>query len=253
MKWFTLVFLIVFGSGARSLAEDGPPNVIIFLADDLGYGDLGCYGHPRIQTPNLDAFARQGMKLTHCYSASAVCSPSRSAILTGRTPHRNGVFTWIAENGEVHLRTSEITLPKILKQSGYTTAHVGKWHLNGKFNHPDQPQPNDHGYDHWMATQNNAGPSHKNPNNFVRNGKPVGQMEGFSAPLVVEEAIRWLNSDRDKAKPFFLAVWTHEPHLPIETDTRFQDPYKDLPPPCSPASWQCYPARRRLWHPDESS
>ena len=77
-------------------AEPAKPNVIVFLADDLGHGDLACYGHPRIQTPHLDAFAKQGVRLTQCYSASAVCSPSRSAILTGRTPHRNGVYTWIA-------------------------------------------------------------------------------------------------------------------------------------------------------------
>ncbi len=216
-------------AGPLSAADDKPLNVVIVLADDLGFGDLGCYGHPRIQTPNLDAFAKQGVRLTQCYSASAVCSPSRSAILTGRTPHRNGVYTWIAEGSEVHLRTSEITLPKLLKQAGYSTAHVGKWHLNGKFNSPDQPQPNDHGYEHWMATQNNAGPSHKNPANFVRNGKPVGKLEGFSAPLVADEAIDWLTNKRDKAKPFLLSVWTHEPHLPIETDPEFQKLYEGMP------------------------
>src|SRR5712692_6962073 len=95
--------------------EPSRSNVILFLADDLGYGDLACYGHPRIKTPNLDAFAEQGVRLTQCYSASAVCSPSRSAILTGRTPHRNGVYTWIAAGSEVHLRTSEVALPKLLK------------------------------------------------------------------------------------------------------------------------------------------
>lgn len=78
------------------------PNVILFLADDLGYGDLGCFGNSVIQSPNLDAFAKQGVRLTQCYSASAVCSPSRSALLTGRTPYRNGVYTWLAENSEVH-------------------------------------------------------------------------------------------------------------------------------------------------------
>jgi arylsulfatase A len=214
---------------AAATAAEKAPNVIIFLADDLGSGDLACYGHPRIQTPNLDAFARQGVRLAQCYSASAVCSPSRSAILTGRTPHRNGVYTWITEGSEVHLRASEITMAKLLKEAGYATCHVGKWHLNGKFNDPAQPQPNDHGYEHWMATQNNAAPSHKDPDNFVRNGKPVGKLDGFSAPLVVEEAIDWLTTKRDKAKPFFLAVWTHEPHLPIETDPQFQKPYEDLP------------------------
>jgi arylsulfatase A len=216
------------GGQVAATAPGARPNVVIFLADDLGYGDLGCYGHPRIKTPNLDAFARQGVRLTQCYAASAVCSPSRSAILTGRTPHRNGVFTWIEAGSEVHLRTSEATLPKLLKGAGYATCHVGKWHLNGKFNDPAQPQPDDHGYDHWMATQNNAAPSHKDPANFVRDGKPLGKLDGYSAPLVVAEAIDWLATKRDKAKPFFLAVWTHEPHLPIETDPRFQRPYEDM-------------------------
>jgi arylsulfatase A len=168
------------------------------------------------------------VRLTQCYAASAVCSPSRSAILTGRTPHRNGVYTWITEGSEVHLRAGEITLPRLLKEAGYATCHVGKWHLNGKFNDPAQPQPNDLGYEHWMATQNNAAPSHKDPVNFVRNGRPLGKLEGCSASLVVEEAIDWLSSKRDKTKPFFLAVWTHEPHLPIETEPRFHAAYADL-------------------------
>jgi arylsulfatase A len=204
------------------------PNIILFLADDLGYGDLGCYGHPVIKSPNLDAFAKEGVRLTQCYSGSAVCSPSRSTLLTGRTPHRNGVYTWIAEGAEVHLRTSEITLPKLLKGAGYGTCHSGKWHLNGLFNHPAQPQPGDHGYDWWMATQNNAGPTHENPNNFVRNGEAVGQMEGYSAPLVVSEAVTWLKEKRDATKPFFLAVWTHEPHYPIKSDPKFKALYPDL-------------------------
>lgn len=209
-------------------ADPKRPNIVLFLADDLGYGDLGCYGHPRIRTPHLDAFAKRGVRLTQCYAASGVCSPSRSALLTGRTPYRNGVYTWIAAGSEVHLRTSERTVPKILKQQGYSTAHVGKWHLNGKFNSPAQPQPGDHGYDWWFATQNNASPNHRNPTNFVRNGKRVGPMEGYSAQLVAEEASTWLKQRRDATKPFFLAVWTHEPHLLIESDPRFMAQYDDV-------------------------
>lgn len=209
-------------------AADERPNVVLFLADDLGWGDLGCTGHPAIQTPHLDAFARQGMRLTQCYAASAVCSPSRSALLTGRTPYRNGVYTWIAEGSEVHLRAGEITIARLLRERGYSTCHVGKWHLNGKFNTPAQPQPGDHGYDWWLATQNNAAPSHKNPTNFVRNGRAVGPLEGYSATLVAHEAIQWLREKRDPKKPFFLSVWTHEPHLPIESDPRFMEPYASI-------------------------
>lgn len=217
-----LAVLMIKAAGAT------PPNLILFLADDLGYGDLGCYGHPVIQTPNLDAFARQGVKLTQCYAASAVCSPSRSALLTGRTPHRNGVYTWIAEGSEVHLRKSEMTLPKLLHAGGYTTCHSGKWHLNGHFNQTTQPQPGDHGYDWWMATQNNAAPTHENPNNFVRNGQAVGPMQGYSAPLVVAEALAWLTQKRDPKKPFFITVWTHEPHYPIKSDPKFKALYPQL-------------------------
>jgi arylsulfatase A len=228
MKTHLTVVLLALACFGVSPAPAAQPNLILFLADDLGWGDLACFGHPVIKTPNLDAFAKQGVRLTQCYAASGVCSPSRSALLTGRTPHRNGVFTWIAEGSPLHLRTSEITLPKLLKGAGYATCHSGKWHLNGLFNNPAQPQPGDHGYDWWMATQNNAGPSHENPNNFVRNGQPVGQLEGYSAPLVVSEAVTWLKEKRDKTKPFFLAVWTHEPHYPIKSDPKFKALYPDL-------------------------
>ena len=227
MKQLPLLLAVLFAPLVSAQAAP-QPNIILFLADDLGYGDLGTFGHPLIKTPNLDAFAKQGVKLTNCYAASAVCSPSRSALLTGRTPHRNGVYTWIAEGSEVHLRTSEVTLPKLLKGAGYTTCHSGKWHLNGLFNNPAQPQPGDHGYDWWMATQNNSAPSHENPANFVRNGEPVGQMQGYSAPLVAGEAITWLRERRDPSRPFFLAVWTHEPHYPIKSDPKFKALYPDL-------------------------
>ena len=223
-----IVISTIFALTTATLAADAPPNIVIFLADDLGYGDLGCYGHPIIQTPHLDAFAKQGTRFTQCYAACAVCSPSRSAILTGRTPYRNGVFTWIPEGREIHLRTSEIALPKLLKERGYATCHVGKWHLNGHFNKPTQPQPNDHGYDWWLATQNNAAPSHENPSNFVRNGQPVGKLEGYSSTLIVDEATTWLKQHRDKSKPFLLSVWAHEPHYPIKSSPEFKAKYPDL-------------------------
>ena len=191
------------------------PNIVIFLTDDQGWGDLGCYGHPLIHSPNLDKFAAEGMRFTQCYSACAVCSPSRSAILTGRTPYRNGVWRWIPDGSGYHLRQSEITIARLLREQGYATCHVGKWHLNGKFNSPEQPQPDDHGYDWWLATQNNARPNHINPTNYVRNREAAGKLEGPSAVVAVEEAVRWLKEEKKDHAPFFLTVWTHEPHQPI--------------------------------------
>ena len=193
----------------------------------MGWGDSATYGHPLIQTPNMDKLASQGVKFTQCYSASGVCSPSRSAILTGRTPYRNGVWRHLSGNHDAHLRASETTYPELLKEIGYETCHIGKWHLNSRhqFNVPEFPQPGDHGYDHWMYTHNNANPSHKNPDNFVLNGKPVGETEGYSAQIVAAEAGRWLADIRDPKKPFALSIWLHEPHSPIATDPKFQDLY----------------------------
>ena len=202
-------------------AADGPagsrPNVVVLLCDDLGYGDLGCYGHPVIETPRLDALAASGLRLTDCHAAAPVCSPSRAGLLTGRTPDRTGVYDWIHAGHPVHLPASEVTIATLLKSAGYATCHVGKWHLNGLFNKASQPQPGDHGFDHWFATQNNASPSHENPNNFVRNGEPVGPLEGFSANLIVDEAVDWLKEREaaDDAQPFFLFTCFHEPHEPV--------------------------------------
>ena len=207
------------------------PNFIVFLADDLGWGDLACYGNPTIQTPNLDQFASEGARFTQAYAACGVCSPSRSSILTGRTPYRNGVWRWLPVGNPAHLRASEITIPESLRPLGYQTMHSGKWHLNGYFNSNEQPQPDDHGYDWWFATQNNAAPSHKDPINFVRNREEVGPLKGFSAPLVANEASTWLREERDPNHPFFITVWTHEPHLPIESDPKFQEIYKEIENP----------------------
>ncbi|MBN2417359.1 sulfatase-like hydrolase/transferase [bacterium] len=189
------------------------PNIIIFLGDDLGYGDLGCYGNPIIKTPHIDAFAKEGVRFTDCHAAGTVCSPSRAGLLTGRNPYRSG-FYYIADSG-AWLRTEEKTIASLLRESGYDTCYAGKWHLS-HFNRDDsQPDPGDHGFDHWFATPVNAfeGPDH--PTTFVRNGVRVPEVDGWYCDAVVRESLEWLRNRPDPEKPFFLVVATHEPHTPL--------------------------------------
>lgn len=204
------------------------PNVVMLLADDLGYQDIGCYGGP-VKTPNLDGLAKGGTRFSNFYSGCAVCSPSRAVLMTGRHHIRAGVYSWIHDASQnSHLRLREVTLAETLKQAGYATAHVGKWHLGLPTETRDKPTPDEHGFDYWFATWNNASPSHRNPNNFIRNGKPVGQQEGYACQLVVDEAITWLDNHRDADKPFFLNVWFHEPHAPIAAPDDIVDDYGKL-------------------------
>ncbi|MCA9137145.1 MAG: sulfatase-like hydrolase/transferase [Planctomycetales bacterium] len=205
----------VFGSA--SSAAESRPNVVMLLSDDLGYQDVGCYNGP-VHTPHIDSLAASGTRFSDFYSGCAVCSPSRATLMTGRHHIRAGVYSWIDDNSQrSHLLLRETTLAELLKAAGYATAHVGKWHLGlpgGKY---DKPTPDQHGFDYWFATWNNASPSHKNPDNFIRNGEPVGPMQGYSCQLVVDEAISWLDERQtgENETPFFLNVWFHEPHAPI--------------------------------------
>lgn len=234
--FISIVFCLslVFGSAG----EDQPPHVVVVLADDLGYGDLGCYGNEIVQTPHLDHFATEGALFTDCYAAAANCSPSRAGLMTGRIPWRLGIHNWIPMMSPMHVRESEVTVASLLRErADYATCHVGKWHLNGLFNLPGQPQPDDHGFDHWFSVQNNALPNHRNPYNFVRNGIPTGPLEGYSAEIVTAEAIRWLNEDREKDRPFFLFVCYHEPHEPIATAEEHTALYDELEDPAERALW----------------
>jgi arylsulfatase A len=197
------------------------PNILLVVSDDLGYGDLACFGAKDVKTPNLDKFASESLKLTSYYAAHPNCSPSRTGLMTGRNPTRVGVRDWIPEESPIHMRKSEITIATLLRNAGYATCQSGKWHMNGGLNLKDQPQPGDHGFEHWFATQNNAYPNHHNPDNFVRDGQEVGKLDGFAAHLVADEALRWLTGLRDKSKPFFLYVAFHEPHEPIASDEEY--------------------------------
>lgn len=219
------------------LRADDRPNIVVILCDDLGYGDLACYGHPHIQTPHLDRLAAEGIRFTDFYSAAPVCSPSRVGLLTGRSPNRAGVFDWIPvaakkprpdAREQVHMRRSEITIAHLLKAAGYATCMSGKWHCNSRFNDPRQPQPGDSGFDHWFGTQNNAAPSHENPNNYVRNGAPAGKLDGFSCQLAVDEVLTWLGDRDDKQQPFFVYLAFHEPHEPVASPEKLVARYRSV-------------------------
>lgn len=210
--FFTSLFL---ACAAFSQAESDRPNILVLLADDLGFQDIGCYGGP-VKTPAIDSLAEKGIRFSNFYSGCAVCSPSRAVLLTGRQHIRTGVYSWIHDASQnSHLLEREITLAEILGVQGYATAHVGKWHLGLPTAERDKPTPDKHGFDHWFATWNNAEPSHRNPATFIRNGEPVGELKGYSCQLVADEAIHWLEKSRNPKAPFFLNIWFHEPHAPI--------------------------------------
>ena len=227
--WDCLLTGVMFAVSAASLGAAEKPNVVMLLADDLGFQDVGCYDGP-VKTPTIDSLAAGGTRFSDFYSGCAVCSPSRASLLTGRHHIRAGVYSWIHDTSQKsHLLLRETTLAEILKGAGYATAHVGKWHLGLPTPEHDKPTPDKHGFDYWLATSNNASPSHHNPDNFIRNGKPVGEIEGYSCQIVVDEAITWLEKHRPQDTPFFLNVWFHEPHAPIAAPPELVSEYGDKP------------------------
>lgn len=229
---FAIVFISLIAAlpGCTSSPEgkDESPNIVLIVADDLGYNDVSFYRDmhasdvpkpPTCETPNIDQLAREGVAFTDFYAGAAVCSPSRAALLSGRNKTRVGIYNWIPEGSPMHFRDEEMTIAEVLKQKNYHTAHFGKWHLTSDFE--TQPGPLDQGYDYGFYTQNNAEPSHENPVNFIRNEEPVGPLNGYSSHLVVGEAIEWLDSREEQEKPFYMNVWFHEPHVVCAAPEKF--------------------------------
>ncbi len=225
-----LPLLILAGVAVSGYGEEkAPPNVVVFLADDLGYGDLACYGNKIIQTPHLDRLASEGVRMTDCHSGGTVCSPSRAALLTGRNPYRGGFFYIHSRN--TYLKDEEITLAEVLKEKGYETAFWGKWHLSTleqtRYVHPG---PSEQGFDYWMGTTLNAfdklGGPH-GPTAFLKNGEPVGEVDGWYCDVIVDDARDWLANKRNKEKPFFMYVCSHEPHTPIDPPAKYSAKYDD--------------------------
>lgn len=228
---FHAAFCILLLCNSLAAQKASRPNILLILLDDSGYTDLNCFGSD-IDTPNIDAFANQGMRFTDCHAAAPNCSPSRTGLLTGRTPSRVGMYSYRPEEHVMHLPDDEVTIAELLKRKGYRTGHFGKWHLSTLLD-PTQPGPNDQGFDYSIATDNNASPSHLNPDNFVRNGVEVGEIKGYSCQIVVNEAIGWLESIDAANNPFFACVWYHEPHTPIASPPELVEKYQQRFPELS--------------------
>ncbi|WP_439102161.1 sulfatase family protein [Congregibacter sp.] len=223
---------------AFASAEEKPDrhNVLVIYVDDLGYGDTGVYGHSVVKTPHIDRLAAEGIRFTQFYAPSALCSPSRAGLLTGRTPYRTGVESWIPDDAAVALGRNETTLADLAKRQGYRTAVIGKWHLNGGLHMQDVPQPRDFGFDYqyglaaWVKNAAVAdsgevprrGPMF--PDNMFRNNQPLGPTEKYSAELVSDEAIEWLKASMD---PFFLLLTYSEVHTPIASPPEYLDQYRE--------------------------
>jgi arylsulfatase A len=203
-------------------AQDGPPNIVVILADDLGYADLGCYGAPRIATPALDAMAREGLRFTSFYSCAAVCTPARAGLLTGCYPARVGLAQGVLfPNATIGLNPAEITVARLLKQRGYATACIGKWHLGDA----SPFLPTRHGFDTYF------GIPYSNDMR-VRRGEHLGApmmrdeqiVEHPTNLLTVTERFTEAAVDFIQAKaqqPFFLYLAHSMPHVPIEVSERF--------------------------------
>jgi arylsulfatase A len=225
------LIVLLYGCGEEGNSTlNTKPNILLIIADDMGYGDLECYGGVS-STPNLNRLAANGFLFTDFYAAAPNCSPSRAGLMTGKSPAIVGMYNYRPPGHPLHLRDSEVTIAEVLQPQGYRTAHFGKWHLgclpqDSALNHP---QPHDQGFEYSFGTENNAIPSHLNPVNFVRNGEALPEQSGYSCQIVADEAINWWKNRTDTDKPFFTYVAFHEPHAKVASPPELVQKYAEYP------------------------
>ena len=225
MKPF-LSILLLFVSIASSFSQPSPPNVIIVISDDQGYGDLSCHGNPWLKTPNIDRLYQESTRLTD-FHVSPTCAPTRAALLTGHYANRTGVWHTIA--GRSLLRESEVTMADVFAASGYATGIFGKWHLGD--NHPFRPQ--DRGFQEVLVHGGGGvGQSPDYWNNdyvddtYFRNGTPERQT-GYCTDVWFDNALQFINEQQQTDQPFFCYLSTNAPHSPYHVANRYQEPYQD--------------------------
>jgi arylsulfatase A-like enzyme len=242
MKNFNLVLLAFscFLSACSSPAQQGPgdkdaPNILFLLADDLGYGDLSCFGSAEIETPNLDALAAGGIQLRNFYAASAVCTPSRAALLSGRYPIRFDIRQHFRDIMGEYLPVQELSLPWQMKRNGYRTFHIGKWHLGGLQAFQCQaraggeagvtPGPLEHGFDHYLANLEDtiraellrkARLYRDGGKYLVRDDRRTDPLEQHWTDIKTREAMDMMDASHNAGDPFFINLWFDVPHTPYE-------------------------------------
>jgi arylsulfatase A len=201
-------------AAAPLLGSVRPPNIVMILCDDLGYGDLGCYGS-HLHTPNLDRMASEGMRFTQFLSANPVCSPSRAALMTGRYPTRVGVPRVLAPKDTTGLPDSETTLAQALKPRGYKTMCVGKWHLG----HLPQFLPTSRGFDEYFGIPYS---NDMNPRVLLHNTETIENPATLATltPRYTEQALKFIEQSKDS--PFFLYMPHTYPHIPLGASERFR-------------------------------
>ena len=212
--FFRFVALAALFTGACFAADASKPNIVFIFADDWGWGDLSCHGHPYVKTPNIDRLAREGTDFQRFTVASGVCSPSRTAVMTGHFPARyniDGHFAYVKNNAQRNmpdwLDPKTPTLPKMLQAAGYATAHFGKWHLSNDMV-PDSPLPKVYGYDEYGAF------------NCAGEQMPVHED--------AQHAIAFIEKSAAAKKPFFINLWMHEPHTPFHTVPKYEWRFRQL-------------------------
>jgi arylsulfatase A len=212
---YTISLAFLFTACQIREPEVYPPNIIHIFADDLGYGDLGCFGAIDIKTPNIDRLADEGIKFTSFYSASHVCSPSRAALLTGRLPQRMGIHGVFFPESYTGMPSSEFTIAEMLKEKGYSTGMVGKWHLG----HRQEFLPLQQGFDSYFGipySNDMAGVVYLRGNDV----EEFNVDQHYTTKTYTEEAVEFI--EKNKRNQFFLYLAHNMPHVPIYASKSFE-------------------------------
>ncbi|WP_254087343.1 sulfatase-like hydrolase/transferase [Dawidia cretensis] len=230
----TLSLLFSWEAWAQKTTSASRPNVIVIYTDDQGYADTNLYGSTDLYTPNMDALAKSGVRFTRFYAASPVCSPSRAALLTGRYPQRAGLAgNASSQAGEAGMPGSQYTLGELFKDGGYSTGHIGKWHVG----YSKETLPNAQGFDYSFGFMGGCIDNYShffywngpNRHDLWRNGAEVYEPGKYFPDLMVAEANKFIEANQ--AKPFFLYWAINMPHYPLQGEPKWLEHYKDLPAP----------------------